>query len=173
MKDTILLHHSAINDETPQAQRIISSHLRNPKIRQAAAYHYLVERSGLKVQLHDENFIGYHAGNYKWNPRSIAVCIAGDLTRRPMTPEQEKSFAELMFDIQTRWGIPDSNILLHREVRLMPTACPGIDLRAVYFAKRAELRNDRVEQLKHAQKLAKGSRLTRITRILDRLTQTP
>lgn len=169
MKTSIVLHHSANPSQKPQSDSIIAQHLREPRIRQPGAYHYVLEVLGDIVQLHEEDYIGYHAGNWATNVKSIGICLAGNFVTHQPTEAQLQSLAKLTMDIQARWGIPDSNIYLHREVRLSPTACPGIDLRALYFAKREELLKTRVTRLQRAEKHAKGQRLKRIQSILARL----
>lgn len=170
-KDTAIIHHSAIPYLRPQAQEIVRSHLNNPNIRQPGSYHYVIEcvPDGLVVQLHDEEYIGYHAGNYKYNPRSIGICLAGNFTMQSPTPAQLASLTKLLADIQARWGIPDENIKLHREVRLQPTACPGIDLRQIYFEKRQELLQMKLTRYKHEEEAATGKRKNRLTRIVERI----
>lgn len=175
MKTTVVLHHSAIAFNRSQRQEIIRGHLNNPKIKQAGAYHYVIERvpDGQIEQLHDEGFVGYHAGNNAVNPISIGICLAGDFTQQSPTEAQIDSLFHLLQGIQQRWGIPDERIFLHREVRLLPTACPGIDLRAIYFARREKDREKKIGLLQAALNRAKGSRLLRIKRVLDRLLNTP
>lgn len=169
MKDIALLHHSANPSNKHQAKQIIAQHLKEPTIRQAGAYHYVIEFDGLIVQLHPEEFIGYHAGNWKYNPRSIGICLAGDFTKHPVRPAQLDALTRLLSEIQSRWGIPDTNIKLHKEVRLNPTACPGVDLRSMYFAHRAKLLKTKIKVLQQATKRVKGPRLARIISLLTRL----
>lgn len=173
--DTVVLHHSANPNDRPQAEEIKRQHLRNPNIRQNGAYHFVIERNpdGALVVLHDENFIGNHAGNFRINNRSLGICLAGDFSQQEPTSGQIDTLFHLLLDLQRRYGIPDENIKLHREVRLAPTACPCIDLRAVYFARREKDRERRKELLEHARKRAKGQRLSRIIRMLDRLMEVP
>lgn len=175
MKNAVVLHHSDIPFNRPQRQEIIRYHLNNPKIGQAGAYTYLIERSpdGQVEQLHDEEFIGFHAGNYEVNKVSIGICLAGDFTQQSPTEAQIDSLFHLLQGIQQRWGIPDERIFHHGEVRLWPTACPGIDLRAIYFARREKDREKKIRLLQQALHRAKGSRLLRVKRTLDRLLNTP
>jgi N-acetyl-anhydromuramyl-L-alanine amidase AmpD len=173
--DTIVLHHSANPNDRPQAEEIKREHLKNPNIKQAGAYHFVLERNpdGALVVLHDENFVGNHAGNYKINARSLGICLAGDFSQQEPTAAQTEILFHLLLDLQQRYGIPDENIKLHREVRIAPTACPCKDLRVVYFARREKDRERRKEILEHARLHAKGQRLQKIIRILDRLMKVP
>jgi N-acetyl-anhydromuramyl-L-alanine amidase AmpD len=169
MKNTIVYHHTGNPAQKFQTDSVIAQHLRESKIRQAGAYHYIIEFDGTIVQLHNEDFIGNHAGNWAVNLISIAICLAGDFTKMKPNEAQLKSMTNLTLSLQTRWGIPDSNIKLHREVRLNPTACPGTDLRALYIERRQKGKEMKIVQLQHAEKRAKGQRLLLIQRTLARL----
>lgn len=165
MKDTIVLHHTANQSSKSQADSVINQHLK--EFGQAGAYHYLIESDGRPVQFHEEDFTGYHAGNYLMNVRSIGICLAGDFTRHVPTGSQIGSLVRLVTDIQTRWGIPDERILLHREVK--GTACPGTDLRAELFSVRDKLMRQEIVKLQKAHERATGSRKEKIARLLVRL----
>lgn len=169
MKDTLVYHHSANPSAKHQAQQIVAQHLKEPTIKQAGAYHYVIESDGLVVQLHEETFIGYHAGNWRYNPRSIGICLAGDFTKHQPTASQLTSLTKLTMELQTRWGIPDQNIKLHKEVRLNPTACPGIDLRALYIEQRRTMLEMKLRQMEHALPRQKELRRNVLTRAIERL----
>lgn len=167
MKDGILYHHSANPSPKNQAQTVIEQHKRSPKIKQAGGYHYFVEANGQIVQFHPEDFIAHHAGNWAMNLRSIGICLAGDFTRHPPSKAQIESLTRLTVDIQTRWGIPDSRILLHREVK--PTACPGIDLRPFVSDEKLNLLKTKLKRLQQAETTAEGARKKRLTRLIARI----
>lgn len=46
-------------------------------------YHWLVRQNGESEHLLDDDVIGWHAGDWEVNCRSIAICFDGDLTRQP------------------------------------------------------------------------------------------
>lgn len=74
MKDTLLCHHSAINDDKPQAQRIVQAHLRNPKIKQAGASPIL--------RMHSSMFFVRHCFQVLWMiVRFTFVFVMNNLSR--------------------------------------------------------------------------------------------
>lgn len=172
---TVVLHHSANPNDRPQAEEIKRQHERNPNIRQSGAYHFVIERNpdGALVVLHDEQFIGNHAGNFKVNNVSLGICLAGDFSQQNPTPAQIETLFHLLLDLQRRYGIQDDGIKLHREVRLKPTACPCVDLREIYFARRTKDTQERKDRLERALQFAQGERRKKILRILDRLFEVP
>lgn len=170
-KDTIVLHHTANPNPKHQAQIVIAQHLKEPKIKQAGAYHYVIEKDGTVARLHPEEFIGNHAGNWAVNLRSIGVCLAGNFVTQSPTPDQIISLGKLLTEMQNRWGIPDKNIKLHKEVRLNPTACPGIDLRAIYLAERRKRSELRYKDYTTEYEKASGPRKKLLLRILWRFAK--
>jgi hypothetical protein len=50
------------------------------------------------------------------NRTSIGICLIGDGDERAFTPAQIKSLQSLVLQLQTRFGIDDSRVLLHRDV---------------------------------------------------------
>lgn len=167
MKKYIVLHHSAIADELPQAERVKQEHLQ--KFGQAGSYHYFIERSGALVQFHDEEFLAYHAGNWLMNMQSIGICLAGDL--RPgiqePTAAQLDTLNGLVSDIERRRNILADGIYLHKEVRDSPTACPGRDLRE--YITKVHIEDKRLPALINALKWAQGLRRIVIERTIKRL----
>lgn len=135
MKDTLVYHHTANPSGKYQVESVIQQHL--VKFGQRGAYTYFIEQSGLIVQLHEDDFIGHHAGNWLINVRSIGICLAGDFTKQKPTEAQILSLTLLTGELQHRWGIQDDRIKHHSEIK--PTACPGTDLRALVFVRRTKL----------------------------------
>jgi len=164
-KDTVVLHHSDIPTMIRQEDAIIRQHQK--KFGQKGAYHYLVNKDGSVYQFHDEEFIGHHAGNWLVNVRSIGICLAGDLTREVPTLLQRAALGALVTDIQTRWGIPDTRILHHRDVK--PTACPAYDLKAVVIDEQLKNLREKAGRIQGALEHVTGDRKNRLTRLLARI----
>lgn len=164
MKDTIVLHHTDNPSAKPQAKGVIALHLQ--KFGQRGAYHYLIEITGEVVQFHDEEFIGYHAGHWATNIRSVGICLAGDFTRHQPTDIQVLALTQLMSAVQNRWGIPDSRVKLHREIKA--TACPGTDLRQLAFARRKKLLEGKALRIKR-EMVREPERKNRLTMVLARI----
>lgn len=159
MKDTIVLHHTANPSAKDQLSGVINLHLH--KFGQRGAYHYFIEASGFVTQLHDESFVAYHSGKWVVNLRSIGICLAGDFTKHEPTEAQILSLTLLISEIQHRWGIPDVNIKLHREIK--QTACPGVDLRQLAFNKRKKLIDGSALRIKRKEQIKKKkNRLTTV-----------
>ncbi len=173
MKDSIVLHHSASSAADPQYENILTFHNNGAggKIRpgRGLAYHYFIGKSGDSKQAHDENFVCDNSGNWIMNQRSIAICLAGYFTKEAPTAAQIATLATIMTAVQQRWGIPDERVILHREVTIGHTECPGVDLRALAFAERLKQEAARIPQIQDAIKHTTGSRNLFLTRLLDRL----
>jgi hypothetical protein len=172
-KDSIVLHHSGSSGSAPQYASVSAYHDSGaggkwPK-GHGIQYPHFVEKNGNRVSTGDDSRLTWHAGNREMNERGIGVCLAGDFTVEQPTEEQLDTLATLTTDIQTRYGIPDSRIFLHREVRDSPTACPGTDLRALLFARRAELLRGRLPALERALRYARGLRKSVLTRLIERV----
>ncbi len=69
---------------------------------------------------------GVHVAGAKaeaFNRQTIGICLIGDGERREFTQAQVARLTELVNALQTRFGIPDRNVFLHRDIA--PTASPG------------------------------------------------
>lgn len=172
MKKYIILHHSAIQDEKPQAERVKAEHL--VRFKQPGSYHYFLERDGLVVKFREEDTIGYHAGNWFYNVLGIGICLAGDLRpgHQDPTDQQMLDLKQVITSIQSRWNIPDKNILLHSEVRIGGTACPGRDLRLLLEQKLTPQEKQlKIASLQNALRWAFGSRQQKINEEIERLSK--
>lgn len=132
--DRIVLHHTAASRKiSPQVDSVIANHLK--RLGQRGAYHFLIEPNATVVRLRPEDEIGYHAGNWFVNTRSIGICLAGDFTKEKPSKEQLDVLEKVTAEIQQKYGIADEMIYNHREIK--STACPGIDLRRLIIELRA------------------------------------
>lgn len=52
----------------------------------------------------------------RYNEQAISICLVGDGNRREFTPLQRERLRSLVHALQRRLGIPDSAVLLHRQV---------------------------------------------------------
>jgi N-acetyl-anhydromuramyl-L-alanine amidase AmpD len=173
VKNSIVLHHTADSSGAPQYNKVWAYHNNGAGGRwpkgAGISYHFMIERDGSVLSGRPEDSIGWHAGTYYWNLRSIGICLAGDFTKESPTKEQLVSLAKLLTEVQNRWGIPDDRIFLHREVR--NTSCPGTNLRELAFQERDSLLRLRVANLQNALRHVKGPRKTLIERLLLRLSR--
>lgn len=97
---------------------IYSGHFRNGK-QVFWAYHWFVRRDGTTERLLKDNEIGWHAGSWDMNCRSVAICLDDTLTEKEPTKEVLESAVDI---INTHYkGL---EVLGHREVN-PKTVCPG------------------------------------------------
>jgi hypothetical protein len=103
-------------------------------------YHWLIREDGSREHLLPDEAIGWHAGDWETNTRSVAICFDGDFeTGRPSQGALD-SVAELI--AQNYEGIESARVLGHNAI--VQTICPGNDfgiwgdeLRAMIDANRA------------------------------------
>lgn len=141
-KRAIVLHHSAILREREQFWTINNYHKRKgfpeSTLGLFGGYHYLINGDGLLWQYRKENEHGAHT-NTKWdgehlNDIGIGICVGGDFTRQDPAEVQLQILTQLLRYLQFQHAIPDSAVLLHRDVSR--TLCPGRDLRHDSFFRR-------------------------------------
>lgn len=93
------------------------------------AYHIKIDAAGKVYLCSPLEEITYHAGNYPVNLVSIGICLDGDFSLKD--PPYEQSMALIALLQNLCFHRPDMPLLIkptvkgHREVRLLPTSCPG------------------------------------------------
>jgi len=93
------------------------------------SYHYLIALDGSILQVTDEKYVKYHAGdNFRgdssFNLHGIAVCIDGNYETRVPNDKQMETLVKLIRDVQKRYKI-DALVRGHKETSKTATACPG------------------------------------------------
>lgn len=171
-KTAIVLHHTDDPSDEPQYEKVWAYHDSGaggkwPK-GHGIQYPHFIGKDGTWIS-QDDDKTTWHAGNKEMNEQGIGVCLAGDFTQERPTPAQIDTLVRVVTDIQTRYGIPDSRIFLHREVRDKPTECPGVDLRALLIVRRGEMLRGRLPTLLEALQRVTGPRKIRLQRLVDRL----
>lgn len=103
-------------------------------------YHWLIRSDGSREHLLPDEAIGWHAGNWEVNTRSVAVCFDGDFEHGQPPQQALDSAAELI--ARTYADVSSARILGHKAIT--ETVCPGNDfavwgeeLRALVDANRA------------------------------------
>jgi hypothetical protein len=86
------------------------------------SYHWLVRQDGSTERILDDKYIGWHAGNYPVNCRSVALCIDDDLTSSSPSDQVLDALASVIR--QQYPQVPLSGIVGHRDVNDQ-TMCPG------------------------------------------------
>jgi len=146
--DTIVIHHTS-NDKSLTLSRLNAKHMfrlyrpffTNPNEDNKAikgeaissghftngvqifyGYHWLVRLDGTPERLLTDNYVGWHAGNWDINTRSVAICIDGNFETSSPDIKVLKSISQLIKDNYK--NVPIENILGHNEVN-KNTVCPG------------------------------------------------
>lgn len=98
-----------------------SGHFRQGKMA-FFAYHWLIRPDGTCEHLLEDHALGWHAGNWDINTRSIGIALSGNYEHTTPPPAQIAATAQL---IRARYpSIASERILGHREIRPELT-CPG------------------------------------------------
>ncbi len=100
---------------------IWSGHFRDGK-QVFYAYHWLVRMDGTAERLLKDEEIGWQAGNWDVNKRSVAVCLDNDYTDTDPEPRVLGAVADLMRKHYSH--VPTKKVIGHREVN-QSTECPG------------------------------------------------
>ena len=87
------------------------------------AYHWMIKPSGEAVRLLDDNNIGWHAGNWDVNKKSIGIALAGNFDNNSPPENQIEGLAKLIRDEYS--FIKPQQILGHYEINSRKT-CPGL-----------------------------------------------
>lgn len=85
-------------------------------------YHWLIRENGTCEHILKDEYIGWHAGNWDINTRSIGICIDDDLSNKSPAESVLTVITEL---ISKRYpGISTDHIIGHRDANPQ-TVCPG------------------------------------------------
>ncbi len=86
------------------------------------AYHWLIWRSGESRQVLQDHQIGWQAGNWTSNCRSIAIAFVDNLEEAGPTEEALTTASKIIKQYKEKY--PITQILAHKEVNTK-TSCPG------------------------------------------------
>lgn len=87
------------------------------------AYHWLVREDGTVERLLADTDVGWHAGNWDWNLRSLGICFDGDYSKTPPSDAAMHACGVLIAEYADLF--PLRYLKGHNEVRKEPTECPG------------------------------------------------
>ena len=110
-----------MNPRTEQDVRgkaVWSGHFRDGR-QTFLCYHWLMRMDGTFERLLGDDKIGWHAGNWDINRRSVAICLDNDYEKKDPSDETVRKLAA---HISKRY--PGKKIIGHREAR-QGTICPG------------------------------------------------
>lgn len=104
-----------------KGQPIWSGHFREGRMA-FFAYHWLIRPDGTLEQLLEDAAIGWHAGNWEVNSRSIGIALSGNYEHDTPPLAQIAATAQVIREHYP--AISHENVLGHREIRAGIT-CPG------------------------------------------------
>lgn len=92
-------------------------------------YHYMIAKDGSLLQVQDEKYVLYHAGDNirgvnSFNLHGIAIMIDGNYENEVPNDNQKLTVVKLIRDIQSRYKI-DAMVRGHKETSETSTSCPG------------------------------------------------
>lgn len=126
----IVIHHSA----TPNGGARAFDHFHRAKRRMqnGLAYHFVIgngngARDGqIEVGTRWKKQIrGGHCSNQEMNEVGLGICLVGNFEVTRPTRRQMHALVTLTQYLQNLCEIPDSHVILHREVKQKSTLCPG------------------------------------------------
>jgi hypothetical protein len=108
-------------DKSIKGQPIFSNHFRSGR-QVFYAYHWLVRNDGSTERLLNDNEVGWQAGNWEVNCKSVAICLDNDYENSSPSDVVIAAVARL---IKANYSaVKPENILGHRQVN-PKTTCPG------------------------------------------------
>lgn len=147
--DTIVIHHTSAESgyrlsylNATQMLNIYAPYFANPTIRSENdlkgkalwsghfkagrqvfwGYHWLMRMDNTPTRLLDDNQLGWHAGNWEINCRSVAICLDNDYEKQNPSDDILQKLAAHIKDHYP--NVESQNIIGHCEAR-DSTICPG------------------------------------------------
>lgn len=126
----VVIHHSATNNGSA---KIFDRYHREEKgLTEGLAYHFVIGNgsSSKDGQLEtggrwEKQIAGVHCWDGKMNQQSIGICLVGDFDQTKPTEKQVAALLKLLKELCQKYNIPNSNIVMHRDVDKGETNCPG------------------------------------------------
>ena len=110
-------------NSTGQHQPIYSGHFDEVGEQVFYGYHWKVGQDGRVDRLLDDSALGWHAGNWEVNKRSVGICIDDDLAHKNPTEDALNAVAAIISTHYADIATSESAIIGHKEAS--ETACPG------------------------------------------------
>jgi len=114
-------HPTYEDDKEIENQPIYSGHFRG-KEQVFYPYHWIVRKDGTKDQLLRDDEIGWHAGDWNINCRSIAISLDGNYENSIPSDEEIRAIIEIIKNSYPQ--VEKERVLGHREINLK-TTCPS------------------------------------------------
>ena len=126
----IVIHHSAT--DKGNARRFDYFHRKIRHMPRGMAYHFVIGNGrglgngevevGSRWKLQQP---GGHLKSNKLNQLALGICLVGNLEKNSPTKKQLESLRALTRYLQTKFSVPRSRVLGHREMKGSHTRCPG------------------------------------------------
>ena len=136
----IVIHHS-VTPRDLQLEQQISSFDRTHKARLHPvankyglhiAYHYVISGDGNYKKTRGLDEIGYHAGNWAVNKKSIGICLCGNFDIEKPSEEQIATLNKILIELCESYKLKEKDIIFHRDVVSYKT-CPGLNFTRDYI----------------------------------------
>lgn len=123
----IVIHHVGEIDRDVAAAEIHQWHQNNGW--SGIGYHFVIRKDGTIERGRPRATIGAHAEGF--NSRSIGINIVGDFEQAQPTGAQIESAAQLIAELADIYSLTPTGETVVGHGDLMPTTCPGRNLKAV------------------------------------------
>jgi hypothetical protein len=115
-------YHAPSTEKDISGTPVYSNHFRPDGRQVFYAYHWLVREGGEVERLLGDEEIGWQAGNWDINRRSVAICLDMDIEKRHPPGSALRAIARIIREKYPH--VPRARIIGHREAN-PKTTCPG------------------------------------------------
>lgn len=99
-----------------------SNHFRNDGRMIFYGYHWLIRNDGTTLRLLNDNEVGWQAGSWEINCRSVGICLDGDYENAPPPQSMIEGVKRL---IAEKYSVVDSKSIIPHYESNPSTTCPG------------------------------------------------
>lgn len=117
------IYKSGFGKINNEFQPISSGHFYNNK-QTFIGYHYLVFEDGKTLQVLKDSYVGFHAGDYKTNCKSIGIAVVDDLENISPTEKAISSIKDIIRKYTTIQKVIGHKEVIYNE-KQVDTLCPG------------------------------------------------
>ncbi len=114
---------SPVLDSKGNRQPIYSGHFNEAGEQVFYGYHWKVEQDGEVHRLLDDSALGWHAGDWEVNKRSVGICIDDDIGHKNPTEDSLAAVADIIKRNYPTLPVDAATIVGHSEI--IHTSCPG------------------------------------------------
>lgn len=104
-------------------QPIYSGHFNDEGDQVFYGYHWKVQQDGMATRLLPDSALGWHAGDWEMNKKSVGICIDDDLEHSSPTEASLDSVASIIRAHYPNISVSNETIVGHNET--FSTICPG------------------------------------------------